>query len=49
VSVLGKLAVRGFITFIHVDLEGKSLPHGLNFVPTTPEDIALNEEAKKLE
>ena len=48
VRVLGKLAVRGFITFIHVDLEGKSLSHGLNFVPATPEDIALNEEAKKL-
>lgn len=49
VRVLGNLAVRGFITFIHVDLEGKSMPHGLNFVPTTPEDLALNEEAKKLE
>jgi len=49
VRILGKLAVRGFITFIHVDLEGKSLPHGLNFIPTTLEDIAINEEAKKLE
>jgi len=49
VRILGKLAVRGFITFIHVDLEGKSQPHGLNFVPITPEDIALNEEAKELE
>jgi acyl-CoA hydrolase len=49
VRILGKLAVRGFITFIHVDLEGKSSPHGLDFVPATPEDIALNEEAKKLE
>lgn len=49
VRILGKLAVRGFITFIHVDLEGKSQPHGLSFVPVTPEDIALNEEAKKLE
>jgi acyl-CoA hydrolase len=49
VRILGSLAVRGFITFIHVDLEGKPLPHGLNFVPITPEDIALNEEARKLE
>lgn len=49
VRILGKLAVRGFITFIHVDLEGKSSPHGLDFVPVTPEDIALHEEAKKLE
>ncbi|HCS39594.1 MAG: acyl-CoA thioesterase [Anaerolineaceae bacterium] len=49
VTILGKLAVRGFITFIHVDLDGKRLPHGLDFVPVTPEDIALNEEAKKLD
>ena len=48
VHVLGKLAVRGFITFIHVDLEGKPLPHGLDFVPTTPEDKILNDEAKLL-
>jgi acyl-CoA hydrolase len=49
VKILDKLAVRGFITFIHVDLEGKPLPHGLNFVPVLPEDILLNEEAKALE
>ena len=48
VRVLGKLAVRGFITFIHVDLEGKSLPHGLDFVPHTEEEKAINEEAKAL-
>ncbi|MBE0684517.1 MAG: acyl-CoA thioesterase [Anaerolineaceae bacterium] len=48
VRVSGKLAVRGFITFIHVDLEGKSMPHGLDFVPATLEDMALNEEARKL-
>lgn len=48
VRVLGKLAVQGFITFIHVDLEGKPMQHDLNFVPATPEDIALNEEARKL-
>ncbi len=48
VHVQEKLAVRGFISFIHVDLDGKPLPHGLNYVPTTPEEIALNEEAKLL-
>lgn len=48
VRVLGKLAVRGFITFIHVDLEGKPLAHGLDFVPHTDEEKALNEEAKAL-
>jgi acyl-CoA hydrolase len=48
VRVLGKLAVRGFITFIHVDLSGNPLPHGLDFVPLTPEDKTLNDEAKLL-
>lgn len=48
VHVLDKLAVRGFITFIHVDLDGKPLPHGLDFVPMTPEDKILNDEAKLL-
>jgi len=48
VRILNKLAVRGFITFIHVDLEGKSLPHGLNFVPHTEEEKAIYEEAKTL-
>lgn len=48
VKILGKLAVRGFITFIHVDLDGKPLAHGLDFVPATPEDQALNDEAKLL-
>lgn len=48
VKVLGKLAVRGFITFIHVDLEGKPLPHGLNFQPANAEETALYEEASQL-
>jgi acyl-CoA hydrolase len=48
VRVLGKLAVRGFISFIHVDLDGKPLPHGLHFEPSTPEEIAIHEEASKL-
>ena len=38
----------GFITFIHVDLEGKPIPHGIEVVPTAEEDIALQEEAKGL-
>jgi acyl-CoA hydrolase len=49
VKASDQLAVRGFITFVHVDLEGKPLPHGLNFIPKTEEEIALYEEAKKLD
>lgn len=40
--------LRGFITFVSVDLEGKTLPHGVTITPTSPEDIALAEEARNL-
>ena len=43
------VAVRGFISFVHVDLEGHPLPHGLEFEPSTDEEKALYEEASKLE
>jgi acyl-CoA hydrolase len=48
VRVNGQLAVRGFITFIHVDLEGKPIPHGIIFKPKDDEEMALFEEAEKL-
>jgi acyl-CoA hydrolase len=48
VTVHGKVAVRGFITFIHVDLEGKPLPHGIVFEPKSAKEKELNEEAKLL-
>lgn len=38
----------GFMTFIHVDEKGLATPHGLVVVPTTEEDIALQEKAKAL-
>jgi acyl-CoA hydrolase len=44
----GELVIRGFISFVHVDKDGKSLPHGLVFEPRTEEEKALNEEAKNL-
>ncbi len=40
--------VKGFITFVHVDQKGKTKPHGLNLTVENPEDIALQEEAKRL-
>jgi acyl-CoA hydrolase len=48
VIVHDRVAVNGFITFVHVDLEGKSIPHGLHYVPATTEEIALNKEAQAL-
>ena len=44
-----QVSVRGFITFVHVDLEGNPQPHGLILVPETDEEKALYEEASKLE
>ncbi len=44
----GSTLVRGFITFVHVDQNGKSLPHGLSLELTNPEDIDLNHQAKLL-
>lgn len=49
VHVQDKIAVRGFITFIHVDLQGKPLPHGLVFEPKTDSEKLLYEEAQKLQ
>ena len=48
VRVRGSLAVRGFISFIHVDKDGKPLPHGLDFVPQTEEEKAIHAEASNL-
>lgn len=37
----------GFISFIHIDENGRSVPHGIVITPE-PEDIALQEKARKL-
>ncbi len=52
VKVLGnrdeELLLDGFISFIHVDVQGKPAPHGLVIEARDPEDIALQEQARKL-
>jgi acyl-CoA hydrolase len=45
----GKEVVKGFITFINVDANHKTLPHGKMIEPVTDEDRALYEEAKNLQ
>jgi acyl-CoA hydrolase len=40
--------VDGFITFVHVDGEGKALPHGIEINPTCEEDKNLQITAMKL-
>lgn len=48
ISKTGELLVDGFITFVHVDLDGRSLPHGITIEAVTPEDLALQETAAAL-
>ncbi len=48
VKVGGQVVVEGFITFVHVDLEGKPLPHGVEITPVTPEDVELQARAREL-
>jgi acyl-CoA hydrolase len=38
----------GFMTFIHVDKNGKSAPHGLVVAPGDDEDVVLQQRAKAL-
>jgi acyl-CoA hydrolase len=47
-EVKGETVVEGFITFIHVDMNGKTFPHGVGVVPENEEEIALNAQAKAL-
>ena len=43
-----KLVVDGFITFVNVDQDGKSRPHGIVITPTRIEDIELQRRAQNL-
>jgi acyl-CoA hydrolase len=47
-EVKGENVVEGFITFIHVDENGKAVAHGLNYSPETEEETALSEKARTL-
>lgn len=46
-SVLGDMALEGFITFVNVDLSGRPQPHSLVIEPTQPEDIELQQLARQ--
>jgi acyl-CoA hydrolase len=47
-DIKGAEAIEGFMTFVYVDDEGKTRPHGLHFDATTPEESALQVEAQNL-
>lgn len=41
--------VKGFITFVHIDENGKAIPHGLDLELTDSVDLELNRQAKILD
>jgi acyl-CoA hydrolase len=44
----GELTVDGFITFVYVDDNGKSRPHGITIEAETPEEIEIQRRASEL-
>lgn len=42
------VVVDGFITFVNVDENGHTLPHGITILPETPEEEEAQEKAKAL-
>jgi acyl-CoA hydrolase len=47
-NVSDRLCLDGFLSFVHVDLQGKAIPHGIVLEHTDADDIALLEKAKAL-
>ena len=48
ISSEGIEILQGFITFVHVDLDGKPLPHGIVIEPATEAEQELFDKAKNL-
>ena len=44
----GEATVDGFITFVYIDDEGKSRPHGITIEAETPEEIEIQKRASLL-
>lgn len=43
-----EMTVDGFLTFVYVDDQGKSRPHGITIEAETPEEVELQERASQL-
>ena len=41
-------ALSGFLTFVHVDADGRAVPHGVEVTPVTERERALHEQAGQL-
>jgi acyl-CoA hydrolase len=47
-NVSNQMCLDSFLSFVHVNLQGKPLPHGIALAYTDADDIALLERAKAL-
>ena len=47
-NVTGGACMDGFLSFVHVDKQGKASPHGIVLDYADPEDAALLERARTL-
>ena len=43
-----QMAVKGFISFVNVDENGKPQPHAITITPDNETDLALQKEAEAL-
>jgi acyl-CoA hydrolase len=43
-----EMMLDGFLTFVHVDKDGRPLPHGIVIDAVDPEDIRLQDRARSL-
>lgn len=48
VTAQDELMLDGFLTFINVDADGHSQPHGIVIEPVTDEDTALQQRAREV-
>jgi acyl-CoA hydrolase len=44
----GEQVMDGFITFVHVDREGRARPHGIAITPSNEADLLLQERLRRL-
>jgi acyl-CoA hydrolase len=45
-SIQDQEVINGFITFVNVDKDGHSFPHGVEIKPISAEDLSMYEQAK---
>jgi acyl-CoA hydrolase len=47
-NVEGEAVMEGFITFVNVDNDGRTFPHGITVQPSSPEEFVIQDRIRKL-